>query len=860
MKRTRVFTGNCCLAMSALIALLTTACSGGTTGCPEGEGASLQITTAPSPAKAPADGKSKIHVTVSGQDDMCQPLRDTQVELRITDRDPSDKEVGKFAANNGDTITLNMGTFGASTDVISSVIGTARLTAFCAEHNLTAMPVSLEFETPPVTGQCAVEINVNPAAIEADGTSTAMVTATLTADDGSNSIADGTEVHFSTDKGKFTESNASEYTALSTGSQATATIQSVQLPADQEQEATINVTFLCDDGENHSNQETVRFTHLDQPRVDLRSSKDAVLADGVDEAVLTATVYEAGGLPVPAGLEVDFVINDGPGSFKENGQTLYTATTDDNGEATATFVGGTEQGQATITANALVAQQAAYDEVTVNVKALGGVIFDSAVPERLGLKGSGRDESSVVTFYVVDTSDQPLPDIQVNFEHSNAPGVTLDPVSARTDASGRVQTVLSSGPSPTTVTVTATARMGSGNPISAPSSPISIVGAKPSAAKFTFSCEAGKLNMGSFGLNNFSIHCIVQLADRFSNKIGIATNVQFRSEAGAIQGLAVTDENEANMGVAQTTFTTADPRPWDVAPGSGEPSISYQVSKPCSEDGDCRVDAQGQFDPTHMLDTCPSANTCRHTNNPRDGLVTIIAYTTGEEAFNDANGNGQYDAGVDTFSDMSEPYVDANDNGVYDGPNPALGFPGEEFTDINGNGAFDAGNGVWDSDTTIWKQAKVSWTGGVAVDANLGEHDCSSPKGNRFSVFCAGDPNGPFSPTFTVGYQQQITLWWEVKDFNLNPLNETLSVNAKVNGKGKINSSSPPLSYNAPDAVQGDWSNCGGGFCGSIVIEGTNSTAIAEDGSVQLDLSWRDAPGAGNSHNYSLLINGTFSP
>ena len=325
MKRKSVSVFASCLGLLVLVALLATGCSGGTSGCQEGEGAALQINTAPSPAKVPADGKTKIHVTISGQDELCQPLRDTQVELRITDRDPSDSDVGKFTGNDGDTITLNMGTFGASTDVVSSVIGTARLTAFCAEHNLTAMPVSLEFETPPVTGQCAVEINIDPPAIEADGSSTATVTAELTSDDG-GAVADNTEVQFSTDKGKFTESNSTEYTALSTNSQATATIQSVQLQPDQEEEATINVSFLCDDDQNHSNQETVRFTHLDKPRVDLRSSKDAVLADGVDEATLTASILQSGGIPVGAGLEVeDFTFYHVYGLFRLAGiaQQIY---------------------------------------------------------------------------------------------------------------------------------------------------------------------------------------------------------------------------------------------------------------------------------------------------------------------------------------------------------------------------------------------------------------------------------------------------------------------------------------------------------------------------------------------------------
>jgi len=43
----------------------------------------------------------------------------------------------------------------------------------------------------------------------------------------------------------------------------------------------------------------------------------------------------------------------------------------------------------------------------------------------------------------------------------------------------------------------------------------------------------------------------------------------------------------------------------------------------------------------------------------------VLAYTEGEEAFIDANGNNQYDAG-ETFFDMGQPFLDSNENGVYD--------------------------------------------------------------------------------------------------------------------------------------------------------------------------------------------------
>lgn len=50
---------------------------------------------------------------------------------------------------------------------------------------------------------------------------------------------------------------------------------------------------------------------------------------------------------------------------------------------------------------------------------------------------------------------------------------------------------------------------------------------------------------------------------------------------------------------------------------------------------------------------------------PSDGLVTILAWLEGEEAYVDVNGNGRYDEG-EPFVDAGRIYRDDNGNGVYD--------------------------------------------------------------------------------------------------------------------------------------------------------------------------------------------------
>lgn len=69
------------------------------------------------------------------------------------------------------------------------------------------------------------------------------------------------------------------------------------------------------------------------------------------------------------------------------------------------------------------------------------------------------------------------------------------------------------------------------------------------------------------------------------------------------------------------------------------------------------------------------------TKDPREGLnpindfrVTVTAYTVGEEAFTDSNGNSVFDDGDAGFEDLEEPYIDANNNDIFN--------PGDKIIDV----------------------------------------------------------------------------------------------------------------------------------------------------------------------------------
>ncbi len=222
-----------------------------------------------------------------------------------------------------------------------------------------------------------------------------------------------------------------------------------------------------------------------------------------------------------------------------------------------------------------------------------------------------------------------------------------------------------------------------------PSPGLAAYGLKPSGAHISLDCRP--YNVPAFARHDClyshwhaasePIDCTLKMADRYGLVVGEAMKVQFESEAGAVSPLAVSpafdpakpasDQKSIGHAVGFLEVFGA-PLPSDVPPLPGEKS--QQVDFGCG----------------------------MRTANPRDGMVTVIAYVPGEEGFADLNRNGQYDPG-EPFVDLGEPFVDANDNGTWD--------PGEWYADVNGDGAYTPPNGVWDADTIIWTEARVLYTG-----------------------------------------------------------------------------------------------------------------------------------------------------
>jgi hypothetical protein len=321
------------------------------------------------------------------------------------------------------------------------------------------------------------------------------------------------------------------------------------------------------------------------------------------------------------------------------GQPAATST----GIASSTYAATGCSGTDVITATATVGGQAlsATGSVTVAAAAIGSIVYVSATPTNIALKGTGNaghPEASTVIFKVLDATGGPRAGADVTFTlNTTVGGITLGPVTAKSGTDGRVQTVVQAGTVATPVRVTATVT--SVTPaIATQSSQLTITTGIPDANSFSLAVQCQ--NIEALNTDGVTVPVTARLADRFNNGVPDGTAVTFTTEGGTIQSQCQTATTITESGVCTVNWTSSNPR-------------------------------------------------------PSDGRSSLLATSIGEESFVDANGNGTFDNG-ETFTDDGEAFLDNNENGVHD--------PGEPIYDFNNNSMWDGPdgkfNGVLCLDTT----------------------------------------------------------------------------------------------------------------------------------------------------------------
>jgi len=556
--------------------------------------------------------------------------------------------VGTFVPSNGSAVTdangnasvLLFPSTASGSDLVTAatsvqfpgIFGASTFTGSVAYTSTAASAITVAL-TDPTTGAARTSITAG---------SPARVSATLRQTSGAPSV--GTVVTFTTDPllGVFsptngtalTDSNGVANVLLSPASLTTAGAATVTASAQIGSGAGAPVTTSVGYSVGASNV-TISPVNIQSP---------VLSAFGTTGLSVTVSVL---GVPTSTPLTVNFT-----SPCAANGRaSLTTSAVTVNGIASATYRDIGCASADTITASVSGLGLTSTGTLSIAAPAVGSIQFVSASPTTISLRGTGgagRQETSLVSFRVVDVAGNPVGGRTVNFTlNTSVGGITVTPTSAVSDAStGLVVTNVQSGTVATPVRVTATTVSGT-QTLTTQSDQLTISTGVPSQGGFSLSVSTLNIEGGDIDGNTTQI--TARLADRFSNPVPNGTAVNFIAAGGSIVSSCTTTAGACSVTLTSQNFRTSN------------------------------------------------------------GRIAVLAYAIGEESFTDLNGNGWFDTGelVDLnldSTDLPEAWLDVNENRVRD--------PNEPFIDFNSMNGYESGdgkfNGISCDDTVAGRSAPGS--------------------------------------------------------------------------------------------------------------------------------------------------------
>lgn len=185
----------------------------------------------------------------------------------------------------------------------------------------------------------------------------------------------------------------------------------------------------------------------------------------------------------------------------------------------------------------------------------------------IGVRESGDNETTTLTFEVRDSSGNPLDitnSVTVNFRLGANPGggLFIDPPSKKTNSEGRVSVNVTSGTIAGAVQIIAEINLGTRVIRSKPVN-IAIHGGLPDYNHFSLAAEY--YNIPGLVKYGFTDNITAYVGDKYSNPVKPNTIVYFSSTGGIIQGSATTNE----LGTATAILMTALPVPVHPTLGPG---------------------------------------------------------------------------------------------------------------------------------------------------------------------------------------------------------------------------------------------------------------------------------------------------
>jgi len=602
----------------------------------------------------------------------------------------------------------------ASQTVLPGATAATSVTASVA-YTSTAAPAIVIALTDPVSGAARTSISSgNPA----------RVTATLRQTSGAPSV--GTVVTFTTDALLAVFSPANGTALTDTNGVASVLLSAASLTASGATVATASAQIGSGTGGAPAAASVGYVVGAANVSIGPVNIQTPVLS-AFGTTGLSVTVFAAG-VPSTTPLTVNFT-----SACAANGRAALTASSVTiNGTASATYrdigCGSTDTVTATVSGLAL----SATGTISVSAPTVGSIQFVSARPTSISLRGTGgvsRQETSLVTFRVVDIAGNPVGGRRVDFAlNTTAGGITLTPAFATSDAAtGIVVTNVQSGSVSTPVRVTASTLSGT-QTLSTQSDQLTISTGVPSQGGFSLSVSTFNIEGGD--IDGITTQVTARLADRFSNPVPDGTTVNFIASGGSIISSCTT-----TAGACSSTLTSQNFR-------------------------------------------------------PTNGRVAILAYAIGEESFTDRNGNGWFDISpvselVDqngNSTDLGEAFLDPKE--TRDAGGNRIYVAGEPFIDFNNDGRRDGPdgkfNGVSCDDSDPLRAPPRSAPNSCGIDKSV------HVRGNTVVVFSgsvakvtADVPNVAFTACTTVAgvTTQQRTVTFTIRDTNDNvmPAGTTVS-------------------------------------------------------------------------------------
>lgn len=377
------------------------------------------------------------------------------------------------------------------------------------------------------------------------------------------------------------------------------------------------------------------------------------------------------------------------------GTTTTNVITSSFGEATVSYTANGCSGTDQVTATAIIDNKQEVARTTLNISPDTVLAITSIDPvvDQISLKGTGGQETAVLSFKVTGSTGAPIKNVMVDFSLSaqgggaSLGGLALVNSEALSDKNGLVSTTVQAGNIATTVVVTAKTRSGN---IATQSKKLIVSTGIPDQDSFTLG--ANDHYPMAWDHNDIQSTFTVQLADAFNNPVSDGTAISFTTEGGAIDDACITEKGKCFV-----VWRSQNPRP---SRNSSNTTVDRLL---CLNTGGL----------TFVADY---ANCVKE----RAGRVTVLAHAIGNESFIDANGNGLYDFGVDIFKshddypsgnsecdknaplasseilsgspqfpcdDLVEAYLDRDESGTHDND--------EQFIDANLDTNYSFENGIY---------------------------------------------------------------------------------------------------------------------------------------------------------------------